>query len=389
MPKEQLREYTLAMMDVTRQIKLKDVGFDSATGGGVPLNSIIEIYGSEASGKTTLCFEIAYRFLQEFPNKFVYYYNYERSIDKFYVRTLLKEDATLAERFKIVEPEFLEDGMEHLLETIDSRTSSLCIIDSLAAMQPKAEEEKALDKAQVGGFKAKLMAEVCRKIGQRLLKDASGKSPDTSIIFINHMNPVLGSFLPQNITPGGKAVKFWASLRIEIGVRSRLQKEETVIGIGKDKVTYGNICQGKIEKNKYAPPYRKFITYIILGKGIDRAMSLIDYALAIGIVGMKGKTDYYLVGKEDKTVRGKQKFADTINSNPNIFNYLYSKVVEYVEARQEQAKNPNIETISKDPNIALQGSPASSESEESTEITQMFNDLEIDDSQQPEDFGEL
>lgn len=374
MAKEQLLERTLDQMDDTQFVPLRDVGFDLAVGGGTPQNCIIEIFGSEASGKTTLCFEIANTFLKQFPKKNVYYYNYERSIDKFYVRNLIK-DEECQKRFKIVDPIYLEDGMDHLFQVMDTKLGSLCIVDSLAAMTPKDEAEKALDKAQVGGFKAKAMAEVCRKIGVRL-----GEGAQTTVVFINHVNPVLGgfSFIPQQITPGGKAVKFWASLRIEITVVDRLTKEEVVPGTTKkEKIPYGNVCRLKVEKNKFSPPYRRALTYIILGHGIDRAMSLIDYGIQIGIIGMKNKMDYFLTGREADTIRGKVNFANKINQSQKLFDYLYSRIASYIEARRMEQKNINVDQLSEGNTFEA---PNGDQIKKESEVEEMFRGLQSEET---------
>ena len=384
MAKEKLIEHTLDEMDETEMVPLQDVGLDLALGSGVQTNCIIEVYGSEASGKTTICFEAIDKFLERFPDKFAYYYNYERSIDKFYVRNLLKNNEDHIKRFKIVEPEFLEDGMEHLFQVMDSGIGSICVVDSLAAMTTKDENDKALDKAQVGGFKAKAMAEVCRKIGSRL-----GKGAQTTIVFINHVNPVLGgfSFIPQQVTPGGKAVKFWASLRLEVAVQERLTKEETIAGSNKkEKIPFGNCCKVKIEKNKFFPPYKRAICYIMFGQGLNRAMSLIDYGLQLGIIGMHGKTDYFLTGKESSTIRGKANFAKLINSRPEIFNYLYKTVSKFIEEKRREAKNINVDCISSSSTFQ-KGNDSLDET--ASEVEEMFTKYQIEGDSSLEDKEEL
>lgn len=384
MPKEVLKEITLDSMDETTMVPLKDLGFDCATGGGWPLNAICEIYGTNSSGKTTICFEAAYQFLKAFPKRNVYYYNYERSIDKFYVRNLLKNDSEVMQRFKIIEPEFLEDGMEHLLSVLDAKIGSLCIVDSLAAMTPKQEAEKALDKAQVGGFKAKLMAEVCRKIGNRIQSN-----PDTTVIFINHVNPVLGamSFVPQKTTPGGEAVKFWASLRIEVSILSRLTKDEAVIGTAKkEKIPYGNVCRIKTEKNKFFPPFKRAVCYIIYGQGIDRGLSLIDYALALGIIQMKNKMDYFIAGKEDQIIRGKANFAEKINASQPLFDFLYNKIVKVIEEKRQEARNDNYTECIKSSEFMPVDNDSQEEPEDEEEVTNSNITPELEDEENQEDY---
>lgn len=388
MAKEQLKERDLSQMDETYFIKTGDVGLDLAF-GGFPQGAMVEIYGNNSSGKTTLCFEAAYKFLQEFQTKNVYYYNYERSIDKFYVRNLLKNDESLLKRFKIVDPEFLEDGMNHLLEVMEADIASLCIVDSLAAMQPKSEAEKALDKAQVGGFKAKAMAEVCRKIGSALAKGSK-----TCVVWINHVNPKLDStfsFIKQEETPGGKAVKFWASLRLELTVMERLTKEEVVVGsTKKEKIPYGNVVKVKVEKNKFYPPFKRAVCYIIYGRGLDRARSLVDYALQIGLVVKKNSLDYCLKGKESNAVRGIQNFSAAVAKNQKAYNYLYSKVVAFIEEKRQEILNPNLESFkTTDPSYLLNNE--SEEKEEETSTDRMFSELisQEDSVEEEDDLNDL
>ena len=142
-------------------------------------------------------------------------------------------------------------------------------------------------------------------------------------------------------------MKFWASLRVELSILGRLDREETIFGSSKkEKVAYGNIVKLKVEKNKFFPPYKRGIIYVILGKGLNRALSIIDYGVNIGVIGVQNSQMYYLVGKEDQKVRGKEKFAEKINSNKNLFDYLYKRINNYVEQEREKAKNPNVDRLS-------------------------------------------
>ncbi len=371
----QIKERSLDQCEETQQVQVGDIGIDAAT-GGIPVGAVVEIFGNEASGKTTIALEAADAFLSAFPDKNVYYFNYERAMDVFYVQTLLKGNTEKFKRFKIVEPDFLEDGMEYLLDLMDADLASLVIIDSLAAMQPKDEAEKALDKAQVGGFKAKLMAEVCRKIGSK-----HGAGSKTTICWINHVNPVLGgfSFIQQSETPGGKAVKFWASLRIEVSVISRLDREETIPGTSKkEKIPYCNVVKITVKKNKYLSPYKRAVAYVMLGKGLNRSLSLIDYGLSIGIIGCVSNQMYYLTGKEDAKVRGKAQFANKISSNKSLFDYLYKKINAYILQKRAEEKNINADTVSTGADYVLGGEDISENQEEdsiSKEVRQQFSAL--------------
>lgn len=390
MAKKALQEKTLDELDTTTFVPSGDIGFDLATGGGWPTQCMAEIYGSNASGKTTAAFEAIYRFLQDFPKLNAYYYNYERSIDKFYVRNLLHNDESLFKRFKIIEPDFLEDGMDHLLTVMESGIASICVVDSLAAMQPKAEDDKALDKAQVGGFKAKAMAEVCRKIGQKF-----GAGSKTFVLFINHVNPKLNgfSFIPQDETPGGNAVKFWASLRIEVAVIGRLDKEEVIVGSSKkEKIPYGNIVKIKTIKNKFFPPYKRCVSYILYGIGINRARSLVDYAISIGLIVKKTNMDYCLKGKESNMIRGIDNLANIVAKNKAVYDYLYAGVSRYVEQKRAEAKNVNVDSLSTDGSYVLEGSsepePETSEVEQMFSRNQVLGDDSLDDgTTSPDDPG--
>lgn len=246
------------------------LALDVATGvGGIPRGRITEIFGAEASGKTTLALHIVAQ--AQKLGGIAAYIDAEHALDVNYARNL----GVNVEELLISQPDTGEQALEIAEVLARSGAVDVIVIDSVAALVPKAELEGEMDEQQVG-LQARLMSKAMRKLTSAIAKT------NTAVVFINQTRMKIGmtSFGgPQETTPGGMALKFFATLRMEI-------KKIQTLKEGQD--TLGNRVKVKIVKNKLAPPFKEAEFDIYFGEGISREAELIDLGLAFGILERSG-----------------------------------------------------------------------------------------------------
>ena len=279
------------------------ISLDLALGvGGVPRGRIIEIFGPESSGKTTVAMHICAQ--AQKLGGIAAIVDAEHALDPEYAKSLgVNTDDLL-----VSQPDSGEQALEITEQLVRSGAVDIVVIDSVAALVPKAEIEGDMGDSHMG-LQARLMSQALRKLTGIVSKTKS------VIIFINQMRQKIGvMYGPTETTTGGNALKYYASVRLDV------RKIET---LKKDNVEYGNRIKIKVVKNKVAPPFRIAECDLIYGKGISFESSLLDVACSLDVVQKSGT--WFNYGSE-KIGQGREKAVETISSNPKMLKEIESKV---------------------------------------------------------------
>ena len=277
---------------------------DIATGiGGYPLGRIVEIYGPESSGKTTLAIH-AVAEAQKIGLKAAYI-DAENAFDREYASALGVD----VNKLYFAQPDCGEDCLDIATKLISSGQIGICVIDSVAALIPRAELEGAMGDTRIG-LQARLMSQALRKMVGVI------KKSNCLCIFINQIREKIGVlFGNPETTTGGNALKFYASMRLEV-------RKSTQIKDG-DEAT-ANLTKVKIVKNKCAPPFRKAEFEIEYGKGINKFAEILDLAIESDIIHKSGSWFSY---EDTKIGQGKQAVIDILNDNPELLEEIEEKVM--------------------------------------------------------------
>lgn len=288
------------------------LSLDIATGiGGYPLGRIVEIYGQESSGKTTLAIH-AVAEAQKMGLKAAYI-DAENAFDREYATNLGVD----VNKLYFAQPDCGEDCLEIATKLISSGKIGICVIDSVAALIPKAELEGAIGDARIG-LQARLMSQALRKMVGII------KKSNCLCIFINQIRDKIGVlFGNPETTTGGNALKFYASMRLEV-------RKSTAIKDG-DEAT-ANLTKVKIVKNKCAPPFRKAEFEIEFGKGINKFSEVIDKAIEFDIIHKSGSWFSY---QETKIGQGKTSVIDILHDNPELFEEIEEQVKDQIMRKNE------------------------------------------------------
>ena len=276
---------------------------DEALGvGGYPKGRIIEIFGPESSGKTTLALHaIAECQKQGGRAAFI---DAEHAIDPTYAAAL----GVNIDDLYLAQPDSGEQGLEicHLLA--DSGAFNLIVVDSVAALVPQAELDGEMSDNSVG-LQARLMSKAMRKIAGTLNKN------ECAVIFINQLREKVGVMYGNpETTSGGRALKFYASIRIDI-------RRSEALKAGAD--VYGNTCKIKIVKNKVAPPFKSCEIDIIYGKGVSKEGEVLDRAVQLGHVRKAGSWYEY---NGEKIAQGRDAAKEYLKDNPAVMDSLLAKI---------------------------------------------------------------
>jgi recombination protein RecA len=279
------------------------IALDAALGiGGVPRGRIIEIYGPESSGKTTLSLEILAE--AQAMGGVVAFIDAEHALDPGYAARIgVDIDEVL-----ISQPDTGEQALEICDMLVRSGAIDVVVIDSVAALVPRAEIEGEIGDSSVG-LQARLMSQALRKLAGSLSKSK------TTCIFINQLREKIGvMFGNPETTPGGRALKFFSSVRMEIRRIETIKKDGDVIG---------NRVRVKVVKNKVAPPFRQAEFDIMYGTGISKEGSLLDIAVDYDIVNKSGA--WYTYGTE-RLGQGREAAKEFLATTPDLFDEIDHKV---------------------------------------------------------------
>ena len=288
------------------------VGLNAALGvGGYPRGRIIEIYGPESSGKTTLAIH-AIAEAQKMGG-IAAIIDAEHAFDRFYAQKLGVDIDNLL----ISQPDCGEQALEIAEQLIRSSAIDIIVIDSVAALTPKAEIEGEMGDNKVG-LQARLMSQALRKLTSAISKTK------TTCIFINQLREKIGiMFGNPETTTGGNALKFYASVRLDIRRVSQLKDGEDAIG---------NSVRVKVVKNKVAPPFRKAEFDIMFGEGISRTGEIVDLGVQYGIIKKGGSFFSY---NDTKLAQGRDRTKALIADNPELAEELEAKIAEAMKGNME------------------------------------------------------
>ena len=287
------------------------LALDVALGvGGIPRGRIIEIYGPESSGKTTLAQHIVAECQKR--GGIAAFVDAEHALDPEYARNL----GVNVDELLISQPDTGEQALDITEELVRSGAVDVIVVDSVAALVPKAEIEGSMEDQQMG-LQARLMSKALRK-----LTGIIGKTR-TTVIFINQLRQKIGVMYGNpETTTGGNALKYYASVRLEI------KRVEGLKGDGED---IGNHVRVRILKNKVAPPFRTAEFDIIFGKGICKIGNILDVAVDLDIVKKAGS---WFSFNDDKLGQGRDKAKEFLAANPEILNQVETLVREKLSANE-------------------------------------------------------
>lgn len=275
---------------------------DAALGiGGVPRGRIVEIYGPESSGKTTLALQIIAEAQRN--GGVAAFIDAEHALDPLYARRIGVDIDNLL----VSQPDTGEQALEIAETLVRSGAVDVIVIDSVAALVPRAEIEGEMGDAQVG-LQARLMSQALRKLAGAISKSK------VCVIFINQLREKIGvMFGNPEVTPGGRALKFWASVRIDVRKIETLKKGTEDIGAR---------VRARVVKNKVAPPFRTAEFDILFGEGISREGSILDLAVQHGVVDKSGS--WYSYG-DIKLGQGREQARVFLKENPEITREIEEK----------------------------------------------------------------
>ena len=293
------------------------LALDLALGiGGVPRGRIIEIYGPEASGKTTLAQHIVANAQKK--GGIAAYIDAEHALDPEYARNL----GVNIDQLLISQPDTGEQALEIAEELVRSGAIDVVVIDSVAALVPKAEIEKAMDEQQMG-LQARLMSKGLRKLTAIVAKT------NTTVIFINQLRQKIGiMFGNPETTTGGQALKYYSSVRLDIRRCDSVKN--------KDNEDIGNRVRVKVVKNKVAPPFKTAEFDIIYGKGICALGNIIDVATNFDIIKKAGAWYSY---NDEKLGQGREKTKEFLEENPKVLSEIETKVREMIANKNKPQEN--------------------------------------------------
>ena len=287
------------------------IGLDVALGvGGYPKGRIIEIYGPESSGKTTLAIHaIAEAQKNGGTAAFI---DAEHAFDRFYAEKLGVDISNLL----ISQPDNGEQALEIAEQLIRSSAIDIIVIDSVAALTPKKEIEGDMGDSAVG-LQARLMSQALRKLTSTIAKT------NTTCIFINQLREKIGvMFGNPETTTGGNALKFYSSVRIDV-------RKSTPIKDGDDVI--GSLTKVKVVKNKVAPPFRRCEFEILFGEGISKLGEIVDLGVEYGIIKKSGSWFSY---GESKLAQGRDGVKALLKDNPELYEELEAKIRQAIAEKQ-------------------------------------------------------
>ena len=285
------------------------IALDVALGGGYPKGRIIEVYGENSTGKTTLAIHAMVEAQKQ--GGLVGFCDAEHSFDLFYAKNLGLDVSK--NKFQFSQPSSGEEGLEIVDAMVKSGIFAMVVVDSVAALTPKAEIEGEMGESKMG-LHARLMSQALRKLAGSINKT------HTVVVFINQTRDKIGVLWGNpTTTTGGNALKFYASQRIETSRSGQTKDGEDIVANG---------CRCKVIKNKVAPPFRVAKFDIIFGKGIDKNQEIIDLAVEMEIIKKAGS--WYSYG-DVKLGQGAESVKSILRDNPELYEELEDKILKTIK----------------------------------------------------------
>ena len=296
------------------------LALDIALGiGGIPKGRIIEIYGPESSGKTTVSLHIIAELQKQ--GGIAAFIDAEHALDPVYAANLGVD----LDNLYVSQPDNGEQALDIADYLVDSGAVDLIVVDSVAALAPKAEIEGDMGDSHVG-LQARLMSQALRKLA------AITNKKNACVIFINQLREKIGvMFGNPETTPGGKALKFYASVRLDVRKADTLKDGAEIVG---------NRTKVKVVKNKLAPPFKTAEFDIVYGKGISQSGCILDLAVAANIVEKSGSWFAY---NGEKIGQGRDNAKNYLSANPAVMEEIKNKLLAQIEDKKDKAESENPE----------------------------------------------
>ncbi len=291
------------------------IGLNIALGvGGYPRGRIVEIYGPESSGKTTLAIHAMAEVQRQ--GGIAAIIDAEHAFDRFYAERLGVD----VDNLLLAQPDSGEQALDIADELIRSAAVDLVVIDSVAALTPKSEIEGDMGDNKVG-LQARLMSQALRKLTSTISKT------QTTCIFINQLREKIGiMFGNPETTTGGNALKFYASVRLDIRRVSQIKDGDDVLG---------NLVRVKVVKNKVAPPFRKAEFDLMFNEGISRSGEILDLGVEKGFIQKSGSWFSY---DGNRLAQGRDAAKTVLRDNPDLAEEIENKIMEAIKANPKQDK---------------------------------------------------
>ena len=285
------------------------LSIDAVFGGGTPDGRIIELFGQESSGKTTIALHILAAYQKTQPDRVAAFIDFEHAFDPRYAANL----GVNVKHLVMSQPTYAEQGLQAVDTLIASGGYSCVVIDSVAAMTPKSELEGEMGNQAVGK-QAKLMSQAMRKL------TGTANRTKTTLIFINQMREKIGvMFGSPWVTAGGNALKFYSSIRAEVRRGAKTKNKEGEFSLNRGKII--------AVKNKTFPPYRESEFDIEFGKGISRAGDVLDYGVLYGAIQKSGS---WFSVDETKLGQGREAVKKTLEENVDLLDELEQRILEHI-----------------------------------------------------------
>lgn len=316
--KELGKESIMRLGDASSLIEVEtfssgSLGLDVALGGGIARGRIVEVFGPESSGKTTLALHMIAEVQR--AGGLAGFIDAEHALDPVYAQAI---GVDLDELY-FSQPDSGEQAIEVLKRMIATGDLDVVVVDSVAALTPKCEIDGDISDANVGAH-ARLMSK-----SMRVICGAASKA-NCTVVFINQLREKVGvMYGSPEVTTGGKALKFYASQRIDVRKRETLKSDGSATA---------NRTRAKVVKNKIAPPFKEAEFEITFGRGINRLAELVDAALALGIVVRSGAWFSYRDGDREVKVQGLEGFRDAVADDVELCDSLYDAIEAQMSAKK-------------------------------------------------------
>lgn len=303
-------------VDERNVISTGSIALDKATGiGGYPQGRVVEIYGPESSGKTTLCLHAIAEGQKKYPDKKFIFIDQEHALDKYYAESL----GVNIDYLMISQPSYGEEALEIAKRLLESGNVGVMVIDSVAALVPKSEVEGEIGDSSIGK-QARMMSQALRMLVGIV------ERTDSLLIFTNQLREKIGvMFGSPEVTTGGNALKFYASMRLDVR-RIATNKD----GTGDDAESISNTVRVKIKKNKVAPPFTEAEFDIMFGEGIWKIGEILEMGVETGVIEKAGSHYSYGI---DKLGQGKDAVLQLLKDNEELADEIEAKIIETINSK--------------------------------------------------------